>query len=367
MKKQSKKDKKKKKFKKKTSSVKSHKTEIREVTKNPHHYQIGDYVIVKNGIRDPDYGTDISGWKGRIYNVENDDDPFIDIRWDGETLESMPESIIEACEKEELEEKQMRLRASLVELYASDEKSGKMLLKTMTDEVLMLARIYYDLVDKVKVQEIFSKIRCMNYNSSKNRWEWLYEKEAKKLKFAASYYSIPVERRPIILGSFYSNKNDEMYIDVNSFDRAKIAVLFFDKYIPRTVARVTDIEVLNKVFDSYDGTMPNPDDYFNSNDEKLIRNPEAIMDEILNMTSSIEDPAEKLQIAMKQLVEDAKQPLAKLERFPTNYYEDGSIIGLEGSLKARENLALHHWAGNKDITLFDIIHGAVQKLPPLNL
>jgi len=241
---------------------------------------------------------------------------------------------------------------------------NKILLKTMTQELYMLARIHYDLFDKEKIQLIFSKLRCMQYDNQ-GRWVWLYEAEAKKLKFTGSYDKIPKERRPIILGSFYSKNVDKMYIDVNSFDRAKKAVVFFDKCIPRAVARVTDIEILNKAFDSYDANLPKHKDYFDEESIE-IKDPERTINELTNITSSIKNPLEKLEVALTHMENDSKQPISEVERFPIHFYEDG-MTGLEGCLTVRETIALQHWKGNKDYTFHDLMQQIIPKMPPIKL
>ena len=38
---------------------------------------VGDSVVVKSGILDPDFGTDISGWQGRIEEIDDEDTVFI--------------------------------------------------------------------------------------------------------------------------------------------------------------------------------------------------------------------------------------------------------------------------------------------------
>ena len=85
-----------------------------------------------------------------------------------------------------------------------DEKKDKVLLVTLTKEPVQLARIHYDLFDNVKIQKIFAKLRCMAYDQKQDRWLWLYDSEARTLKFQASYSEIPKKRRPLVLGSFFS-------------------------------------------------------------------------------------------------------------------------------------------------------------------
>ena len=67
----------------------------------------GDSVVVKSGVLDPDFGIDISGWQGRIEEVDDGETVFI--RWDSITLREMRLDIIIRCENENLDWKVMTL------------------------------------------------------------------------------------------------------------------------------------------------------------------------------------------------------------------------------------------------------------------
>lgn len=69
--------------------------------KNQLGLKIGDSVIVKQGITDPDSGISISGWQGRIDKFEksDEDEATILITLDSITLKSLPTSYIEECEE----------------------------------------------------------------------------------------------------------------------------------------------------------------------------------------------------------------------------------------------------------------------------
>ena len=81
---------------------------------------VDDSVVIKEGTLDPDYGNDISGWQGRIYEIDdsNFDDPLIRIEWDSITLRNMPRSVIVDSEKD-------GLVWSKMDLYASDLEPSK--------------------------------------------------------------------------------------------------------------------------------------------------------------------------------------------------------------------------------------------------
>lgn len=343
------------------------KSEVREIVQIQFHYQVGHFVAVKKGVVDPDYGIEMGGWKGKIYDIKNGADPLLSIEWDDETLNKMPNSIIKACKKDNLDHATMSLFASEVEPVMGSEKkeSNKTLLTTMTKEIYMLARITYELYDKEKMQHVFSKLRCMEYDSIQDRWVWLYEAEAKKLKFRGSYHEIPKEKRPIILGVFHAKNDNEMFLNINSFERATKAILFFNKYFPRDVAKVNDITILNKVFESFDGNLFKHEEYFDQAPIKII-DTEKIFNELMETVCSINDPMEKMKSALRLLDNKSKEPLAEVERFLIYFYEEG-IPSLEATLKTRETIALEHWKGNKDYSFSDLYQKIVPKMPPLNL
>ena len=94
-----KKARKKKETKKKQRVIKNETTDKPEIE-----FSVDDSVVVKEGTLDPDYDNDISGWQGRIYEIDdsNFDDPLIRIEWDSITLRNMPRSVIEDNKKDGL-------------------------------------------------------------------------------------------------------------------------------------------------------------------------------------------------------------------------------------------------------------------------
>jgi hypothetical protein len=77
--------------------------------------KIGDSVVVKPGVKDPDLGINIEGWQGRIVEIEKKD-KIVGIAWDSMTLKNMPDWVIEKCEVEGLDWRQMSLGITEVEL-----------------------------------------------------------------------------------------------------------------------------------------------------------------------------------------------------------------------------------------------------------
>ena len=84
-------------------------------------FKVGDSVVVKEGVQDPDFGDDMSGWQGRITEIDTrpPDPPLVTILWDSVTLRNIPRATIARAEKEGLDWSTMGLYASEVELAAS--------------------------------------------------------------------------------------------------------------------------------------------------------------------------------------------------------------------------------------------------------
>ncbi|MBV9786145.1 MAG: hypothetical protein JO264_20270 [Acidisphaera sp.] len=192
----------------------------------------------------------------------------------------------------------------------------------------------------------------MNYDRAGDRWVWLYDGEAKNLKFSTSYSSIPPHQRPIVLGSFYSRANDQIYLDVGSVERAVRAIEFFDKHVKRMVAEVEYVAVYNKVCSS------------------IEEHPGSCFD---NLFSEIH--TEDIDLALEKKLADARTAIKEgrivemmndksfelIEAFPTHYYEDG-IHNLESSLIAREAVAVARWSGKADYCLTDFIKDTTKKM-----
>ena len=81
-------------------------------------FKVGDSVVVKPAISDPDFGINIGGWQGRISGMDADKRGqfFISIQWDSITLKNMPGSVIEQCEERGLAWTEIVLAAKEVEL-----------------------------------------------------------------------------------------------------------------------------------------------------------------------------------------------------------------------------------------------------------
>jgi len=81
-------------------------------------WAIGESVVVKTGVTDPDTGGDIGGWQGRISAIF-DAEETLTIQWDSLTLKSIPTAHIGWAEEEGLSWSEMNLSLDEVELAAA--------------------------------------------------------------------------------------------------------------------------------------------------------------------------------------------------------------------------------------------------------
>ena len=81
-------------------------------------WAIGESVVVKPGVTDPDTGRDIGGWQGRISAIL-DEAEILTIQWDSLTLKSIPPAHIAWSEEEGLSWSEMNLSPEEVESVAA--------------------------------------------------------------------------------------------------------------------------------------------------------------------------------------------------------------------------------------------------------
>jgi hypothetical protein len=70
-----------------------------------HEFELGDSVIVRDDVQHPDFDEEISGWQGRIVEI-NPHPTFgtlVGVEWDSITLKNMPAYLIEESEVEGLD------------------------------------------------------------------------------------------------------------------------------------------------------------------------------------------------------------------------------------------------------------------------
>jgi hypothetical protein len=227
---------------------------------------------------------------------------------------------------------------------------------TTTGELFQLGRVYYQVSNQATVLGVFKKLRCMEFDGTKNRWVWLFEDEAKKIRLGRPHSQLPKEVRPVVIGAFTFRGEDQMLLDVRSFERVTQAIEFFDKRINRRAAKVTNLRILNKLFEATEETaqqliQQSPDSFFDC--DNISRPADEFMAGIEQFKKEANIDIRR-QKTLAWIEQQAQAPRAEVEEMPTHFYEDG-IEQLKRSLQLRQLELLEHWKGNSGANMLNII------------
>jgi hypothetical protein len=231
------------------------------------------------------------------------------------------------------------------------------LLSTTTGEPYQPARVYYQVFNPKTVISAFKKLRCMDFDPNQNRWLWLYEAEAKKIRFERSYNKIPKDIRPIAIGYFVFRGQDEMHLELRSLARVTKAIQFFDKRINRRAAQVTKVRIVNKMFsvpENRDNFVPPSCAEFFDRDDIYIPNPRELDAALEKIVTETPEEEGRLAALTTYMEEKSKQPLPEIEEIPANIYETG-LLALEMALTMRQIEAFQHWQGNTSFSQYDLL------------
>jgi hypothetical protein len=214
---------------------------------------------------------------------------------------------------------------------------------TVTGEVFQPVRLYYKVLNRNKIEKDFNRLRCIEFDASKNRWVWLYDGEAKSIDFQNKFSSLPEEIHPIIIGSFVWKSDDSLVLDLRSFERAIEAIKFFDREILRSTAMVTHCSIVNKIFELNESAPSNFDGFFENNNDMVEIKPEETIDRMKEACLST-DNNPNFQ-AITAFLDDEMERFFEIEKFPIHFYEEG-IKSLKASFILRRTIAMQRWHGN---------------------
>ena len=120
-------------------------------------WTIGESVAVKPGVTNPDTGSDISGWQGRI-SATFDAEEILAIQWDSLTLKSMPQAYIAWSEEEGLSWTEMNLSFEDVESVAARDTEDDVA-KTVTELERQYSWLYLGGKQGRRIQAIVNRAR----------------------------------------------------------------------------------------------------------------------------------------------------------------------------------------------------------------
>ena len=230
---------------------------------------------------------------------------------------------------------------------------------TLTGEHFQPVRLHYRVLNHPGLLRAFEKLRCLEYDAPRKRWVWLYDHEAKTLRFQRSYAQIPKEHRPIVIGAFFLRTEKTLLLDLRSCECALLAIPFFDTQLPRKLVELGDAEIVNRLFPlTKTNQQLTPDALFDAQIGTGIE-PESLVQRLAEKMADVRDPEEKFKIVLEDFESRAKEPLPEIERLPVHYAEDG-IEGFKLALRVRQIVAMQHWLGNPGYTLGDAIESLIK-------
>jgi hypothetical protein len=225
---------------------------------------------------------------------------------------------------------------------------------TTTGEIMQPTRLHYEVLDGNQLRATFATLRCLDYDAPRKRWVWLYTNEAKFLPFKDKRAADNT-----VLGEFVFKGTQEVVLNLRSLERATQAILFFDEHIPRTVARVGEVTISNRLLSVAEASsLRSLDQYFERADV-VVKDPETLVETLKGLATSIPDNQDRLTAVMQYMEDKAKQPVPAMERFPLHYYEEG-IRSIEAFLAPHQVIAMQHWQGNTDYTRHDLIQSMLR-------
>ena len=143
-------------------------------------FKIGDSVIVKEGIKEPDSEDfELGGWQGRIVEIDtesnNDNITLITIEWDSLALAQLPEEYIQESEIEGLDWKAMTLYKSDLDKAVSRDNEDKV--KKMQD--FLSDKHYWASHGKagLRISTIMDGLNPKDELKCLEKWDNLLEKE----------------------------------------------------------------------------------------------------------------------------------------------------------------------------------------------
>jgi len=206
----------------------------------------------------------------------------------------------------------------------------------------------------------FNKLQCIDHDPKHNRWVWIYVAEARKIQFAKQ----PAEKESIIIGEFIFKGKDELVLNLRSIERALEAIVFFDQCLSRNNVSVTDITIINKLFDIEEIRSVKSIDYLFERSDVLVRNPDIIIQQLTDIKSKVKSEIDRFVEFEHFIQKLVNEPEPEIEKFPSNYYEDG-IDSLKFALAQRQKTAIEHWKGNTNYTSMDAIKDMLNVSKPI--
>lgn len=229
---------------------------------------------------------------------------------------------------------------------------------TRTGEDSQPARIYFQVFKPKTLLGIFKKLRCVRYEPQNTEgrfgWRWFYDQEARKLKFKRSMSKIPKEARPVVLGDFFFQNEEVMYLDVRSFERVIQGIDFFRKHINPRVAKVTKIQIVNRLFSAEESNIEKllqpPYDHFFNGDQVVSKRKK-----FDNFLQEFQDQNLSEEESRERLLDHLKEKSPEIEEIMFDSSAEESLFALQFSLNLKNIEAAQHFSGDEQFSQWNLL------------
>ncbi|HMA84238.1 MAG TPA: calcium-binding protein [Desulfosalsimonadaceae bacterium] len=206
-------------------------------------FRVGDWVRVKDGIEDPDFGNDMSGWQGQISEIADD---TVCIEWDGETLLQCPEEVIVKSEQEGLDWTRMNLEVS--EVIPATPRNEAQEKNSIIEAIANRHRWGYLGESAEIIRNVLQNVDADDENKAFDAWEQYCRKHLS--------YPFEAEVEPLSKGPFNAGDRIRVHAVEGAYDlygvivKVRLGRKVF--HLPLVEVRVMDNQSDNfKIIDSY--------------------------------------------------------------------------------------------------------------------
>lgn len=237
----------------------------------------------------------------------------------------------------------------------------KPFLTVETGEAYQPIRLTYEVANKNDLIQKLESLQCIQKNvTSANSWTWYWKNECDDLHFESLESFKKNPEFPLRLGTF-TLREDKLFLNLNSFKRACLAVAFFYRNMPSNFANIHIADFINKVF-GIDERLPHGfTELFK--DEELDRILHERVEDFHKVKELCEHAAtaEEAFSALDDYTHKEKNkrlPYAERYEFALNSPEtdpDVLFLGFYIFLRSRELVAIKRWFGQTGYSLSNVV------------
>jgi hypothetical protein len=137
-------------------------------------FKVGDVVVVKAGVKVPDFDAEIGGWQGRILDVYEDNPPTLHIKWDSLSLKGQDGDYFERCVAEKMDWASMYLDAD--DLKRAEPRDTEEDVEQAVERISgQYGRVVLDEQDR-RIQQVLASVDEDDELDALNVWEEYLEK-----------------------------------------------------------------------------------------------------------------------------------------------------------------------------------------------